>query len=57
MKDHLLKSGIMTEAELTHLRATYQSEIDDAFESAKASDYAPAEKVFSDVYAEGGMVE
>jgi len=57
MKEHMLESGVMCEEEFNSIKEGYQKEVDEAFTLAQKSDYAPAEKVFTDVYAEGGMIE
>ena len=57
MKEHMLESGAMSEEEFDSLKKGYQKEVDEAFDLARKSDYAPAEKVFTDVYAEGGIIE
>lgn len=57
MKEHMLETGVMSEEEFNSLKEGYQKEVDEAFTLARKSDYAPAEKVFTDVYAEGGIIE
>jgi len=57
MKEHMVETQAISEEEFTSLREKYQKEVDQAFEIARTSDYASVEKVFTDVYAEGGMIE
>lgn len=57
MKAHLLKNGILTDKELIGMEEKYRKEVDDAFQFARESDYAPPEDVFRDVYAERMAVE
>ena len=57
MKEHLVQTGVMSEAAFTTLKQGYQKHLDEAFDRARNSDYASFEEVFTDVYAEGGMIE
>jgi len=54
--EHMLEIGALTEVEISALRKQFQKEVDEAFEFAEQSEYAPAEEVFRDVYADGGEV-
>jgi TPP-dependent pyruvate/acetoin dehydrogenase alpha subunit len=51
--EHVLQSGLLTEGEMDDLRKQFQREVDEAFEFATKSEYAPPEEVFRDVYADG----
>lgn len=53
LAEHLIGSGLMTAEEMSALRKQFQKEVDEAFESAEQSPYAPPEDVFRDVYADG----
>jgi pyruvate dehydrogenase E1 component alpha subunit len=54
--EHMLETGALTEEEIRDFRKQFQKEVDEAFEFARQSEYAPPEEVFRDVYAEGGEV-
>ena len=54
--EHMLEIGALTEGEISALRKQFQKEVDEAFEFAGQSEYAPADEVFRDVYADGGEV-
>jgi TPP-dependent pyruvate/acetoin dehydrogenase alpha subunit len=51
--EHVLQSGLLTEGEMDDLRKQFEREVDEAFEFATKSEYAPPEEVFRDVYADG----
>ncbi|MEW6668861.1 MAG: thiamine pyrophosphate-dependent dehydrogenase E1 component subunit alpha [Thermodesulfobacteriota bacterium] len=53
LSEHLIESGLMNAEEMSALRRQFQKEVDDAFEFAEQSPYAPPEDVFRDVYADG----
>jgi TPP-dependent pyruvate/acetoin dehydrogenase alpha subunit len=53
---HMLETGALTEKEIRDLKKQFQKEVDEAFDSARQSEYAPPDEVFKDVYAEGGEV-
>jgi TPP-dependent pyruvate/acetoin dehydrogenase alpha subunit len=57
MKEHLVQTGVMSGAEIITLKQGYQEQVDEAFDRARNSDCASSEEVFTDVYAEGGMIE
>jgi len=54
--EHMLEIGALTEGEIGALREQFQKEVDEAFEFAEQMEYAPADEVFRDVYADGGEV-
>ena len=51
--EQMIVSGLMTAEEMGVLRKQFQKEVDEAFEFAEQSPYAPPEDVFRDVYADG----
>ncbi len=51
--EQLIESGLMTAEEMSAIRNQFQKEVDEAFEFAEQSPYAPPEDVFRDVYADG----
>jgi acetoin:2,6-dichlorophenolindophenol oxidoreductase subunit alpha len=53
LSEHLIQNGLMTSEEMSALRKKFQKEVDEAFEFAEQSPYAPPEDVFRDVYADG----
>jgi len=53
---HILQSGLLTEGEIEDLRKQFQSEVDEAFDFAAKSEFAPPEEVFRGVYADGTEV-
>ena len=57
LTEHILEIGALTEKEISDLRRQFQREVDEAFEFAGQSEYAPPEKVFRDVYLDGEGVE
>ena len=57
MTEHVLQNGLMTDAGIDTLKKQYQSEVDAAFAYGAGCEYAPAEKVFRDVYADGLYIE
>lgn len=56
MREHILQSGLLGEGEIDDLRRQFQRQVDEAFEFAARSEYAPPEEVFRDVYAQGEEV-
>lgn len=50
---HMIESGLMNGKEMNALRKQFQKEVDEAFEFAERSPYAPPGDVFRDVYADG----
>ena len=57
MTQHVLQAGIMTETGIDALIKQYQADVDAAFTYGAGCEYAPAEKVFRDVYADGLYIE
>ncbi len=49
--EHILQNGLLTEGEIEEFRKQSKREVDEAFEFAANSEYAPPEEVFRDVYA------
>ncbi len=57
MEAYLLENGALSQARIAEMKETFRNEVDEAFQFARDSSYAPREEVFADVYAKGVPVE